>query len=114
MAHTTQEAQPDPDAKVEAATGNAASEIFRLMFRPGTKPATEYEYLTIYALHDVGWVHTAEFRSSINSTEADYLPGRSIFNSVSFHCRAYTLLDSGAGVGAAKESKQASLYHHLN
>ena len=51
-------------------------------------------YLALYPLHDVFWVHSEEFGAAIASTESDRLPGRSVFLSVAFDGRSYTLLDS--------------------
>ena len=49
-------------------------------------------YLTLYPLKDVYWVHTAEFGTAIDSTESDVLPQRSVFKSVLFDGRSYTLV----------------------
>ncbi|KAI9876063.1 MAG: hypothetical protein M1830_007424 [Pleopsidium flavum] len=60
----------------------------------------EIPFLTLYLLKDVFWVHSAEFGTSIVSTESDLLPGRSVFKSVAFDVRSYTLVESIVGEGA--------------
>ena len=57
-------------------------------------------YLTLYPLKDVSWVHGAEFGTAIDSTESDVLPQRSVFKSVLFDGRSYTLTDEVEGSGA--------------
>ncbi|KAL5402730.1 hypothetical protein PMIN04_012948 [Paraphaeosphaeria minitans] len=74
---------------------------------PSSSPsATQYSsampYATLYPLHDVSWLHGAEFDSAKESTEAEYLPGRSVFKSVEFEGRGYEVVGESAGMGGGE------------
>lgn len=66
------------------------------------KQSSALPYLTLYPLHDVSWLHGDEFDSAKDSTEADYLPGRSIFKSVDFEGRGYELVGGSAVMGGGE------------
>lgn len=62
-------------------------------------------YVTLYPLHDVGWLQGTEFDAMRESTEADYLPGRSVFKSVEMDGRGYEVVEGGAEGVAGGEGK---------
>jgi hypothetical protein len=59
-------------------------------------------YATFYPIHDVSWLHSKEFNSAKDSTEADYLPGRSVFQSVELEGRGYQLVGSSSVMGGVE------------
>jgi hypothetical protein len=59
-------------------------------------------YATFYPIHDVSWLHSEEFDSAKDSTEADYLPGRSVFKSVEFEGRGYELVGGSSVMGGGE------------
>jgi hypothetical protein len=60
-------------------------------------PSAKIPFLTLYPLKDVSWVHSAEFGTAIESTFSDEFPGKSVFLSVAFDGRSYTLKEEVHG-----------------
>ena len=69
-----------------------------------TMQSSAMPYATFYPLHDVSWLHGEEFDSAKESTDADYLPGRSVFKSVDFEGRGYELVGGSSVMGGGEGS----------
>ncbi|PVH99796.1 hypothetical protein DM02DRAFT_656079 [Periconia macrospinosa] len=74
-----------------------------------TKQSTLMPYATLYPIHDVDWVYSEEFDTAKDSTDADYLPGRSAFKSVEFEGRTYEFIGGSPLMGGG-EGKEAAKF----